>query len=204
MKRFVLGLGLLALCTSSAFAQSSSSGVGLLTGLFGTTPTTMPSAFSDATLKAAPYSTIRSVTNGYSARFGPLQSVVPAGADYRLSFDRGTVLATIAVDAGGKITGLLFHDEESAPDTAALNAYLTKTRIDPAIVATEARSPSTIAMLQGARDSLTSAGGSFVKLDARPTGYVAVFDRIESHVNVMTDANGLITYIVFSPPSPRT
>lgn len=65
--------------------------------------------FSPAFLQAVSADQVQAIVDGLQASLGPFQSVQPNGNGFTVVFERGTVPATIALDANGLIIGLRFQ-----------------------------------------------------------------------------------------------
>ncbi len=203
MKRCALWLAILGLGFAAAPAGATTSPIDLIRGVFETVPTTVPADFSDTFLAQVPYATVRAVANDVTARLGSVRAVAATGDDYAVAFERGSAVATIHLDASGKIDGLRIYDEESPADEAALTNFLTVATIDAAQFAPAVRGLVRIDELQALREQLRRAGGQFVRVAALPSGYVAQYERAQTRVAITTDASGLISAIFFKPLEPR-
>ncbi len=186
---------------SPAFAQSTPAD--LVRGLLAQTPTTVPANFADAFLAQLPYSQVRAIAKDYVARFGDVTNVVPSGADQLVTFAKGSVLVNVHVDAANKIDGILFHDEMSPADEAALRAFFASQKIDTSAFAPSFLSLVPAAQLETGLTQLSAAVGAFVRLEARPTGYVGVYEKGELPVHISLDTNGKIALLKIDPPTPK-
>jgi hypothetical protein len=192
-------LALASIATAQTEAEQTSAAPQLVRGLFGATPTTPTTAFADGFLAQLPYSQVRVIAKDFESRLGGVRTAAATGSDVLVTFEHGSVLATMHFDQAGKIDALRLHDEESPADEAALRRFLTAPKLAIEQFSPNQRSQVDVTALEALRTRFSAANGAFVRLDARPTGYVAVYARGELHASVATDADGLITAILFAP-----
>lgn len=199
----------LALClilflgaAATAGAQSVDRGAAMLQTLFSSK--SVDESVFDATFAAAvPAAALQAIVDDFRARLGALTSVAKNGSDYALTFSKGTLLATIAFDSSGKVSGLLFHDETSATDRAALQRFFSEKPAKAEWFAPSFLEAVPLAQIQTVLDQIAAQEGSFERLELRGGAYYAVFEKAENHVLVVTDANGKFTMLRLLPPVAR-
>lgn len=146
---------------------------------------------------------MRAAANDLTNRLGVVVAVSAVGDGYAVAFEHGSIAASLQLDAAGKIAGLLFHDEQSPRDEAALTKLLTEPKLDTSLFSPTVRGLVNIDQIAAVRAQVAS-GGKFVRVVATQAGYIARFERTESHASITTDADGLITSIRFKPPTKRS
>jgi hypothetical protein len=67
---------------------------------------------------------VQATVDAYKVQLGKLNSITLIGGDQELAFANGSLLASIVLDAQGKIAGLLLQDEVDAANQAALERVL--------------------------------------------------------------------------------
>ncbi len=160
--------------------------------------------FSSTFTDAVPLENVQTAIDTYRGSLGALQSIAPVGPDELLTFARGTLRASTAYDASGKITGLLFHDEISAANRAALERLLRATKADPAWFSAQFIAHVGADQLGGLIDRLHATAGTFQRVDIRDGSYVSVFSKGAYPTNVSTDAAGKIDNLAFRAPDNAT
>jgi beta-lactamase class A len=78
------------------------------------TPAPQPEWFAESFLTQVPLTQIEQIVAGFRASLGPYQSVQPQGESYQIQFEKGKLLARIAVNDSGQITGLLLQPQSDA------------------------------------------------------------------------------------------
>jgi hypothetical protein len=199
---FVVVLALFAALTVARVFADPATGQALLQQLFG--PGVEQSAFSDSFVAQVPLATVRSIASGYLTALGPLRSVTPDGSDFALTFARGTLRATLVLDAAGKVQTLSFHDEQSPADRAALQRLLAAEQPAEEWFAPEFLAKLPLERVRAFLTKTKTDQGAFVRVDERAGGYFAVFARGESRTQISTDAAGkirLLYFAAFAPPA---
>jgi hypothetical protein len=192
-----------AMVGSSALAQSTPDPSFLLTAFFGNGPVD-GSVFAPSFLAQAPIAKVKAAIEDYKARLGGLSTVAKAGAgtDYLMTFQRGTLLATMQLNWGGKISGLLFHDEVSPANSAALQRFFSANSASPDWFAPSFLAKVPMTRITAVMTQVTSEEGAFKRIDTREGSYFAVFEKSQNHVNVSTDATGRFTALLLRPAEP--
>jgi hypothetical protein len=177
----------------------------LLTAFFGNGPVD-GSVFAPSFLSQVPVAKVQAAIDDYKARLGSLSTVARAGAgsDYLLTFQRGTLLATIQLNWDGKISGLLYHDEVSPANTAALQRFFSASTANADWFAPSFLEKVPITQITAVMTQVTTQEGSFKRIDMREGSYFAVFEKSQNHINVSTDTNGRFTALLLRPPEPLT
>ncbi len=206
LRSLLIGLALIPALGMVAFAQTPQP----LPPAPGSAPAIVRALFAEKSVDASlfagsftaqvPIATVQTIVDGYRTRLGTFGSVEPAGSDFAVVFEHGSVLASIALDASGKITGLLLHDEISPALRAALERFLgTKTvSADWFSAAFLAQVPA--AQIQSLADQLRAQEGAFLRLDERERRYVAVFEKATNPIFGSLDNAGRFVALRIGPP----
>jgi beta-lactamase class A len=200
---FLVALFLLALCTAAlASAQVPREQV-ILQTLF-SEKTIDASLFATAFTDRVPLSTVQTLVDGYRQRLGELKSVAKDTPDYQLTFASGSLRATIALDAAGKIATLILHDEVSATNAAALEKVLRAEKVSSDWFAPSFLAQVPAAALDAGLGQMRTQWGGFVRIELRNGAYYSVFEKGESHTQISLDSDGKITLLYLAPFTVRT
>jgi beta-lactamase class A len=114
------------------------------------------------------------------------------------------VLATMTLDAAGKVSSLVLHDETSDAVRRALERFFTQqpARADWFAPAFLAAIP--IDQIATITAQLVAQEGAFERLEVRDGTYYAVFAKAENHVIAALDAEGRFTTLRLLSPVART
>ena len=121
-----------------------------------------------------------------------------------MTFERGTLLASISLDAGGKIGGLVFHDETNDATRAALERFFTDRAPSAASFSDAFLAHIPLAQIAAITAQIKASEGKFVRLDLRDGAYYAVFEKAENHVQAALDAASKFTLLLLRPATART
>jgi beta-lactamase class A len=163
-----------------------------------------PSLFAETFTAQVPVSTVQGLIDGYRRRFGELRSVAKDGSDYQLTFPKGSLRATINLDSNGKIAGLLFHDEVSDADRAALERVLKADHVSPEWFADSFLAQVPVVQLDAGLAQIRAQEGKFAKVEVRNGSYYSVFEKGENKTQIALDSAGKITTLFLGPPTART
>jgi hypothetical protein len=157
-----------------------------------------PALFAPNFLSKIPVSDVQSFVDSYTERLGAPTAIVKDGFEWSLASPKGTIKVNIAFDAQGRISSLLFHDELSPDDLAALQHVLGADKLDPLWFEASFLSDAPLEKLQSVLTGMHGALGAFLRVDTRSGKYIAVFEKGESHAQISTDPDGKINYLAFS------
>jgi hypothetical protein len=121
-------------------------------------------------------------------------------ADFAVVFEHGSVLATIAVDGSGKITGLLLHDEISPALRAALERFLRAQTISANWFSAAFLAQVPAPQIQSLSDQVRAQEWPFLRLDERDRRYVAVFEKAANPIFGSLDDAGRFVALRIGPP----
>ncbi len=147
---------------------------------------------------------LQEIVDDFKARLGAVGAIVQDGGDYQMTFAKGSLRATIALDSDGKVSGLLFHDEVSDVDTAALKRALSADAVSADWFAPSFLSALPVDHMNAVLSQLRATEGAFQRVEVRGGMYYAVYEKGESHANIVTDAAGKITYLRLLPFTAKT
>jgi beta-lactamase class A len=185
-----------------AAAQSADTKATILTALF-SAKSVDAGAFDASFTAQVPPATLQSIVDDFRMRLGKLTSVRPQGSDYALTFERGGLIATIGLDAAGKVSSLLLHDETSEADRKALERFFTERPVQPGWFSAAFLAAVPIEQIRSILDQLTAQEGAFERVEVRDGAYYAIFAKAENHVLVALDADGKFTTLRLLPPVAR-
>ena len=157
-----------------------------------------PALFGPNFVSKIPVSDVQSFVDSYTERLGAPSAIVKDGFEWSLVSPKGTIKVNIAFDAQGRISSLLFHDELSPDDLAALQHVLSADKLDPQWFEASFLGVAPLDKLQSVLAGMHGALGAFLRVDTRNGKYVAVFEKGESHAQISTDPDGKINYLAFS------
>ncbi len=161
-------------------------------------------AFAPAFTTAVPPTQMQTIVDDLRARLGPLTSVAKAGSDYALTFAKGGMRATIALDTAGKVASLVLHDETSDVDRRALERFFTQQPPQADWFAPSFLAAIPLDQIAAIKAQIVAQEGAFERLEVRDGAYYAVFAKAENHVIVATDADGKFTGLRLLTPVART
>jgi hypothetical protein len=195
--RCSLALGILA--GAPTFANADTPAQATLQALF-TQATLDPALFAPAFVSKVPLSDVQAFVGSYVVRLGAPTSIAPSGLGYLVTSPKGSIKVDIAFDEKGHISNLLFHDELSATNLAALQKVLAA-----GTLSSDWFEPSYVRdvptqKLSSVLADMHAALGKFVRVDTLNAAYVAVFDQGETHAQISADIDGKIDYLAFSKP----
>jgi len=194
----------LAFCAGArAGAQSPDPSVAILTALF-TSKDVDATAFAPAFTATVPASQLQTIVDDFRARLGALTSIAKAGSDYALTFAKGGLRATIALDAAGKVSSLVLHDETSDVDRRALERFFTQQPPRADWFAPSFLAAIPLDQIAAITTQIVAQEGAFERLEVRDGAYYAVFAKAENRVIVATDAEGRFTGLRLLPPVARS
>ncbi len=190
---------LLIVAATSAGGAAPSAQQSVLKAIF-TAKTVDPQLFAASFTAQVPVSSVQSIVETFKAQLGELSSIEAAGSDEELVFSKGSLLATVALDAQGKITGLLLHDEVDAANQAALERVLRADRVSADWFAPSFLAHVPAAQVDDVLAQIRLELGAFRRVTVRNGSYYSVFEKGESRTNVMIDTTGKINALLFRPP----
>ena len=193
----------LALTTAATAQSPSPDPQAALVTVF-TSPHVDGSPFAASFLAQVPLTTVQAVLDDYRQRLGNVSMIRPTTyqPDYVITFARGTVLATVSLDASGKITLLRLHDETSESNRAAIVRLLSAGTPQAAWFAPSFLSSVPLTQVAAIVAQVDTQEGAFERLEVRDGAYFAVFAKFENHVLAKTDAQGRFTELLLRPPGP--
>jgi hypothetical protein len=192
----VLAAFALALVPARPAFAAADPGADALRALFAS-PTNAAGLFSAEFANRIPPATIGRYVLFYEASIGIPTAIGRDGDDYELTAPRGSLRATIELDAEGKIATLRFHDEISLGNADALKRILeSKALLTDWFAPTPSRDVA-VGRTQKIVDGLHAALGAYERTDVRHGTYVAVFERGETHAQISADRSGRIVYLSF-------
>jgi hypothetical protein len=189
---------LLIVAATSAGGATPSAQQSVLKAIF-TAKTVDPQLFAASFTAQVPVSSVQSIVETFKAQLGELSSIEAAGSDEEL-VSKGSLLATVALDAQGKITGLLLHDEVDAANQAALERVLRADRVSADWFAPSFLAHVPAAQVDDVLAQIRLELGAFRRVTVRNGSYYSVFEKGESRTNVMIDTTGKINALLFRPP----
>lgn len=162
------------------------------------------SLFADTFTAQLPVATLQSIVDAFRRQLGDLSSVVKSGDGYELTFPKGSLRAKIALDSSGKVTGLLFSDEVSDANRAALERVLRADHPSPEWFADSFLGHVPATQLDATLAQIRGQEGKFVRVETRDGSYYSVFEKAENQTQIMLDAAGKITTLFLGPPTTKT
>jgi hypothetical protein len=145
-----------------------------------------------------PISDVDTFVKSYVARIGAPTTVAADGASYDLTSPKGSIKADIALDPQGKISSLLFHDELSQDNYAALLRVLSADTIVPDWFEPSYLHDVPTQKLVSLLADMHAKLGKLVRIETRKGKYFAVFEHGESHAQISADIDDRIDYLAFS------
>ena len=145
-----------------------------------------------------PVTDVDAFVKSYVARIGAPTTVAPDGAGYDLTSPRGSIKADIKLDQQGKISSLLFHDELSQDNYAALLRVLSADTVVPDWFEPSYLHDVPTHKLVSLLADMHAKLGKLVRIETRDRKYVAVFEHGESHAQISADIDDRIDYLAFS------
>ena len=189
---FTVALG----CTAGA--QAGAAGEQLALQKLFAQPALTDSMFAPNFLAKIPVSDVQAYVDSYKQRLGAPTAVVKDGFEWALVSPKGSIKVTIAFDQQGRISSLLFHDELSADNLAALERLLAADSISPdwfeASYLEAVPAPKVERLLADMHGKL----GAFVRVDTQAGKYIAIFERGRTHAQISADSERKIDYLAFS------
>jgi hypothetical protein len=200
---FAAGCAVVAFSGPAAAGAEDGSAPAFFEQLFRAAPLD-PATFSDAFTNQIPIATVQALVAGYRSALGALESAAPDASGYLLTFERGTLRATVAFEPAGKVTSLSFLDERSPADRAALERLLRSAQPAAVWFAPSFLARLPLDALSRLLAKLHADEGAFVRVDERSGGYYSVFEHGESRTQIATDAAGKIRLLYFARFAPTT
>jgi hypothetical protein len=188
---------LVAFACLAADAAADAPEVTALQRLFGTAPLTA-SLFTPEFLDKVPVSDVQSYIASYKERLGVPTAIARDGTDWALASPNGSIKVKLALDSRGRIASLLFHDELSGDNQAALQRVLAATTISPDWFEPSYLDDVPTAKLESLLADLHARLGAFVRVETRAGRYFAIFEKGETHAQISADPDGKIDYLAFS------
>jgi len=193
-----------AMVASTAMAQPPSPApdqIALLREILSGSPVD-GSIFADSFTAQVPATKVRSIVEDYRARLGDVATIGPAGAgtDYLITFAHGTLLATMQLNWNGKISGLLFHDEVSEGDRAALERFFSASAPRSEWFAPSFLTQVPMTQILATTSQIVAQEGPYKRLVTRDGVYYAVFEKFQNHVSAQTDAQGRFVALLLRAP----
>jgi hypothetical protein len=164
-----------------------------------TAKTLDPGILAPSAAAALPISALQAIVDGLRAQLGDLKSIKATDADYRLTFSKGTLRATIALDAQNKITTLHFTDEASPASTAALQRVLSATHVQADWFAPSFLAAVPAPQVDSNLAQIAASEGKFVKVDLTDGRYYAVYEKASNPVQIGLDGQGRIATLFLGP-----
>lgn len=162
------------------------------------------SMFADSLTAQLPIATLQSIVDGFRRQLGDLKSVVKSGDGYDLTFPKGSLRAKIVLDSSGKVSGLLFSDELSDANRAALEQVLRADHPSPEWFADSFLGHVPATQLDATLAQIRGQEGKFVRVETRDGSYYSVFEKAENKTQIMLDAAGKISTLFLGPPTAKT
>lgn len=191
------GSAFFAFACLAAAAGAEAPEVTALQRLFAATPLSA-SLFTPAFLDKVPVSDVQSYVDSYKARLGAPTAIARDGVDWALTSPNGSIKVKFALDARGRISSLLFHDELSGDNQAALQRVLAATTISPEWFEPSYLDDVPTAKVESLLADLHAKLGAFVRVETRAGRYFAIFEKGETHAQISADPDGKIDYLAFS------
>jgi hypothetical protein len=161
-----------------------------------------PAAFTSTFVQAEPLDIVQGFINSYKQRLGTPTAYDFDGFQFRIKSPKGSIGCSIALDQAGKISNLLFHDELSASNLAALQRLLSAPKADPAWFDAAPGQVAKTDKVDEVTGNLRSKFGNFVRIETRKKGYYVVYDHGEAHAQISTTADGKIYHLEFAEDAP--
>jgi len=155
-------------------------------------------SFAPSFLAKVSISDIASFVDSYKSRLGAPASIDKDGGEWKLRSAQGSIKVDIACDARGRISSLLFHDELSADNLAALQRVLAAGTIAPEWFEPSYLNDIPTTKLESLLADMHAALGPFVRVETRGGAYFAIFEKGESHAQISAGPDGRIDYLAFS------
>jgi hypothetical protein len=165
-----------------------------------TQPKLDPALFTSNFVAKIPVTDVQAFVGSYVARLGAPTSIDKSGFEYQIVSPKGSIKVNIAFDQANHISSLLFHDELSAVNGAALQKVLAARTLSADWFEPSYLRDVPTQKLSSVLADMHAALGTFVRVDTRNSTYVAVFDHGESHAQISADIDGKINYLAFSKP----
>ena len=166
-------------------------------GLF-SSPKIDPSTFTTRFVSKVPIDGIQGFVDSYKGRLGNPIRFDRDGTQLRIVSKGGSIGCDVALDQEGKISDLLFHDEMSAADLAALQSVMAAPKADPALFEKSFAADVPMTRVDDVIDGYRTKFGAFVRIEARKRGYYVVFEKGEAHAQISVTADGKIDYLAFT------
>ena len=192
----------IAACLCFAFtclpvAAATAPEVTALQRLFAAAPLSA-SLFAPGFLATVPVSDVQSYVDSYKERLGAPTAIARDGAGWALTSPNGSIEVKLGLDTRGRISSLLFHDELSGDNRAALQRVLAATTISADWFEPSYLDDVPTAKLEGLLADLHAKLGAFVRIETRAGKYFAIFEKGETHAQISADPDGKIDYLAFS------
>ncbi len=150
---------------------------------------------------ALPVPVLQAIIDGFRAQLGSIQSVTSSGSAYALTFANGTLRASIGLDGQGKIASLVFSDETSQANTAALKRALTAVHVSADWFAPSFLAQLSATQIDASLAQVVAQEGKFVKVDLKDGRYYAVYEKATNPAEVILDAQGRISTLQLGAPA---
>jgi hypothetical protein len=182
-------------CLGSAAANAPE--VAALHRLFAPAPLSS-SLFAPRFLEKLPVSDVQSYVDSYKERLGAPTEIVKNGIDWDVTSPNGSIKVKIGFDSHGRIANLLFHDELSADNLAALQRVLAAATISPDWFEPSYLDDVPTSKVESLLTDLHAKLGAFIRIETRGGKYFAIFEKGETHAQISADPDGKIDYLAFS------
>jgi hypothetical protein len=159
-----------------------------------------PHLFTPNFLAKIPVSDVEAFIGSYVVRLGAPTAIAPQGYEYLVTSPKGSVKVDIAFDDQHRISSLLFHDELSAANLAALQKVLGGDDLSPDWFEPSYLKDVPTEKLTSLLADMHKAMGKLVRVDTQNSTYVAIFENGATHAQVSADIDGRIDYLAFSKP----
>jgi hypothetical protein len=160
-----------------------------------------PAVLSAAFTAQLAATALQPIVDGFRTRLGALKSIEKSGTAYSLTFAKGTLRASIALDGQGKVSSLVLSDEVSDADTAALQRVLTAQHVSADWFAPSFLAQAPASQLDAGLSHVQAAEGKFVKVDVRDGRYYAVYEKAANPAQIMLDDAGRIDLLYLGAPA---
>ncbi len=157
-----------------------------------------PAAFTPAFVSKVPVDGIQGFIDSYKERLGTPLRFDRDDTQLRIVSKGGSIGCDVALDQQGKISDLLFHDEMSAADLAALQSVMVAPKADAAAFEKSFAADVPMTRIDDVIGGLRTKFGAFVRIEARKRGYFVIFEKGLAHAQISVTADGKIDYLAFT------
>jgi hypothetical protein len=200
MKRRTFALALAGIALAGHPAQAAELTTGQAVARLFTAPALEPAWFSTAELAAVPIDAWRTVLDDITRTLGTFQKVTANGPAWTVSFARGTVQATAALDAGSAFTRLLFDRMQSPAAAARLASLFTTTPVPAEWFSDTTLAVTPIDRLRTMFGAMATEFGAFqTAVPARDGTYLVTFSKGALSFSIFLDGDGKIEELRFVP-----